>query len=459
MGKEVWIRAAAIWILIIVFIGFISYAADVQRQKIAQLLGKTVTATKTKNVELILNRVYGVALQLTVIILPAIAVVAVVRSLSARGRLLGVVKFDDLQRHVLLFGPTGSGKTSTALRAIELSLEKGVPVEVLDWKGEYMKKVRGATVLRKLKLLEPPDWSLVENHAIVVTDILRDVLELTEPMSFMLYEELLQMYESGKATFTALLEQLKRRRAVALANRHGVEVNIAEGLIRRLLPLALDERRSAENLYGDDRVVVYDLSELPSYQLKTLYAEILLWRLYNEAKADGAVGYGLRKLIICEEAQNYVRPRRADQPPSIGERVVNELRAYGYGFILIAPDPNQLPYHMARDCGAVISIGYQGLPQVVAELLNFYRYADIKKLIKTTSRPRTYIYHEGRLHIKGLPKPYLKVIDLGAEAKPLIEEEVVEEAVEEEPEPIGGATHPRGRFKVLGMRGGGRGRR
>ena len=89
MGKEVWIRAAAIWILIIVFIGFISYAADVQRQKIAQLLGKTVTATKTKNVELILNRVYGVALQLTVIILPAIAVVAVVRSLSARGRFAG----------------------------------------------------------------------------------------------------------------------------------------------------------------------------------------------------------------------------------------------------------------------------------------------------------------------------------------------------------------------------------
>jgi len=120
---------------------------------------------------------------------------------------------------------------------------------------------------------------------------------------------------------------------------------------------------------------------------------------------------------------------------------VNELRAYGYGFVLIAPDPDQLPYHMARDSGAVISIGYQGLPEVVAELLNFYRYADIKKLIKTTSRPRTYIYYDGKLHIKGLPKPYLKVIDLGVEAVPLVEEEVIEEevAVEEEPEPNGGA--------------------
>ena len=101
----------------------------------------------------------------------------------------------------------------------------------------------------------------------------------------------------------------------------------------------------------------------------------------------------------------------------------------------------------------MISIGYQGLPEVVAELLNFYRYADIKRLIKTASRPRTYIYHNGRLHIRGLPKPYLRVIDLGAGqveevVKPV---EPVEEQVkaEEEPEPSGGARHhltPRSRF-------------
>ena len=315
-----------------------------------------------------------------------------------------------------------------------------MPVEVLDWKGEYVDKIRGATVVRKIKLLEPPDWDNVQSHVLVVVDILRDVLGLTEPMSYMLYEELTRMYESGKASFRVLLEQLKARRATAIANRFGAEANIAEGLIRRLLPLVLDERRSAENLEGNGLVKIYDLSELPTYQLKTLYAEILLWRLYNEARSN-RMRYGLRKLVVCEEAQNYVRPRRRDQPPSIGERVVNELRAYGYGFVLIAPDPDQLPYHMARDSGAVISIGYQGLPEVVAELLNFYRYADIKRLIKTTSRPRTYIYYDGRLHIRGLPKPYLRTLDLGAEVRPVVEEEVVEEVVGERPEPNGGANH------------------
>lgn len=73
----------------------------------------------------------------------------------------------------------------------------GVSAVVLDWKGEYVGKVAGATVVRKFNLLEPPDWERVELHAMVVTDILRDLLELTEPMSFALYEEVCRMYKGG----------------------------------------------------------------------------------------------------------------------------------------------------------------------------------------------------------------------------------------------------------------------
>ena len=193
-------------------------------------------------------------------------------------------------------------------------------------------------------------------------------------------------------------------------------------------------------------MIIYDLSELPTHQLRALYAEIVLWRLYNEARAKGTT-LQLRKLIVAEESQNYVRPRRLEQPPSIGERIVNELRAYGYGCLLISPGPYQLPLHMSRDVAAVISIGYQALPEVILDVLTLYRYADIKKLVRTASRPRTYIYHDGRLHIRGIPKPYLGVIDLGASQT---EEEVelaepgrgeVEVKAEARPEPIGGAHH------------------
>lgn len=102
--------------------------------------------------------------------------------------------------------------------------------------------------------------------------------------------------------------------------------------------------------------------------------------------------------------------------------------------MLIAPDPWQLPLHLSRDVGAVISIGYQALPEVVAELLSYYRYADVKKLMKTTSKPRTYIYYDGRLHVGGAPKPYAGLIDLGVEALPESYEEVEKPATSlEEP--------------------------
>ena len=440
-----WAKAAAIAVGVMLMIGLILYSVEQFQARIAKLRG--VEAPKRRSFQIPWNLIQNGVMMSIALAAPLIAL----RIYWDRTRLFGVIRVEDFQRHLLLFGPTGSGKTSTALKAVERGLRRGIPAEILDWKGEYATKFRGATVIRKVKLLEPPDWGNVQSHVLVVIDILRDVLDLSEPMSYMLYEELTKMYEQRSASFTTLLEQLKYRRATALAQRFRAEANIAEALIRRILPLVLDEARDAENLRGSDKVVIYDLSQLPTYQLKTLYAEIILWRLYNEALKAGSGSLSLKKLIIAEESQNYVRPRRAERQPSIGERMVNELRSYGYGFILIAPDPSQLPYHMARDAGAVISIGYQGLPGVVAELLSYYRYADIKKLLKTTSKPRTYVYYNGRLYIKGVPKPYKSAIDLGVQAVPEraateeVEERPVEKPLvleEEEPEPIGGADHP-----------------
>lgn len=444
---SVWARAAVIVVCVLLLFVVVHYGFTQFKVQMARLRGEKVEEAKPA---------YQPAYQL-IQMTAAVSIISVTslvfwRIYCERTRLLGVVKPKDFNRHLLLFGPTGSGKTSTALSAIELSLRDEVGAVVIDWKGEYSNKIAGATVIKKFNLLEPPDWSNVELHAMVVTDILRDVLELTEPMSYALYEELSRMYEERTASFTRLLELMKARRGTMLATRNYAEARIAEGLIRRLLPLVLDERREAKNLRGSDKVVIYDLSELPTHQLRALYAEIVLWRLYNEARAKGTT-LQLRKMIVAEESQNYVRPRRLEQPPSIGERIVNELRAYGYGCLLISPDPYQLPLHVSRDVAAVISIGYQALPEVILDMLTLYRYADVKKLIKTASRPRTYIYHNGRLHIRGLPKPYLRVIDLGAEqAEEVIKPvEPVEEAEAEVPEPSDGARHhltPRSRVPL-----------
>jgi hypothetical protein len=359
----------------------------------------------------------------------------------ARTRLLGVVKPRDFVKHILVFGPTGSGKTSTSMKAVELALRNGSEAVIIDWKGEYASYFNGATITRKTELLKPDtDY---EVYSLIIVDMLRDILELSEPMAYMLYDELMKGYKvyGDLLTFSKLIKSLEVRRASAIASRSYAEANIAEALIRRLYLLAIDEGRSVVNIHGSRRVVIYDLSDIPTYQLKCLYAEIILWRLYNSMKSSRSPAKKpkLEKLLVAEESQNYVRPRRAERAPSIGERVINELRAYGCGVLMICPDPTQLPSHMARDAGAVISIGYQGLPEVVAELLSFYRYADIKKLIKTTGRVRTYIYYNGRLYVKGVPKPFKKLIDLGVSTR---EEVAAAEGVEAEEGPSGGAFTP-----------------
>jgi hypothetical protein len=89
-----------------------------------------------------------------------------------------------------------------------------------------------------------------------------------------------------------------------------------------------------------------------------------------------------------------VRGRRFDDPPSIGERMVNELRSYGVGVLLITPDPVQIPWHIARDVGALIAIGSQALPDFIEQMRHRYGRRGWETIGKTNS---TYIYHRSKL--------------------------------------------------------------
>jgi energy-coupling factor transporter ATP-binding protein EcfA2 len=344
-----------------------------------------------------------------------IAVIAVNTVIKSR-RILGIIPFKDIQRHLLLLGPTGAGKTTIAKKLIEMAIKRDVKVSILDWKGEYVDYVRGATVIRKTNLWDVGGRSSAEKAVIAVEmlrEVTRDIADVSSASATLLLKELARLYrEKGIPTTKDVVDRVDRFMQNALTERRLAEANMAAAILRRLYWLQIDEERTDQNIHGSPDVVVYDLSSTGSNYLKTLYSLTILSRKYYEALRKGPTDR-LTEVIVSEECQNYVRGRRFDDPPSIGERMVNELRSYGVGVLLITPDPVQIPWHIARDVGALIAIGSQSLPDFIEQMRHRYSRRGWETLGKTDS---TYIFHRGKLttiHFKPRPiKPItLKMVE------------------------------------------------
>jgi hypothetical protein len=389
-------RGVITLVLVTVLIGYTLIAAyNVQQHLIAHgIIKKTETQNPLANVLEGVQRTASIAgSAFAIATITAVATLTVIRS----RRILGIIPFKDIQRHLLLLGPTGAGKTTIAKKVIAMAVSRRVKVTILDWKGEYVDYIRGATVIRKTNLWDVGGRSSAEKAVIAVEmlrEVTRDIADVSSASATLLLKELARLYrEKGTPTTKDVVDRVDRFMQTALTERRLAEANMAAAILRRLYWLQIDDERTDENIHGSPDVVVYDLSSTGSNYLKTLYSLAILSRKYYEALRKGPTNR-LDELIVSEECQNYVRGRRFDDPPSIGERIVNELRSYGVGVLLITPDPIQIPWHIARDVGALIAIGSQSLPDFIEQMRHRYGRRGWETLGKTNS---TYIFHRGKL--------------------------------------------------------------
>jgi len=125
---------------------------------------------------------------------------------------------------------------------------------------------------------------------------------------------------------------------------------------RRLLPLTLiGENPKMElnsHILFDGTSKSIDLSKM-NVELRKLISLILLYYLYNNPTPC---------ILVLEEAQNIVVPRRVEQPPSIAEMMIAELRRYDIGIIMIAHHPSDLPNSILNDAYAIISLSKKSHP-------------------------------------------------------------------------------------------------
>ena len=246
----------------------------------------------------------------------------------------------------------------------------------------------------------------------------RDVVEITPASSLLLLRVLEEEYKKGVPTTEKVLKVLERSAEIAQREGRFAESNMYLALARRLYLLLVDEERPAENVEGDPQVVIYDLKSLPSIYLKNLYASFAITNVYRRVYyALPGAGEMLRSLVIAEECQNYIRPRRSEELPSMAERMVYELRSFGVGVVLVCPDPELIPTPVLRDVGTIIAASPDSLPRFVLER-HLFRASleEAEDMLKKLKKSRLIIYHNQRLYfLRRLPKP--KVVKLKARPK------------------------------------------
>ncbi|MEM2652418.1 MAG: DUF87 domain-containing protein [Candidatus Caldarchaeum sp.] len=426
-------------IMFLIGLGYYGFIAAQQ----AYFRVKGVNTTPVLDIKSLTNQItYWLSVGFAAVFLTLTAIL-LGRAVIKNRRLLGVVPFRDFQKHLLIVGPTGSGKTNTAKQAILMAVRKGVKVVVLDWKagggrltglrtnglfrgrhhlmggrcrlgapshssarrGEYTTFIEGATIIRKLNPWDVGGRSAKEKAAIAVEllrEITRDIADVSSASAALLLRELVKLYQRGVPKTSEVVDALETFFKTAMAERRLAEANMAAALTRRLLWLQIDEERKTYNTVGSPTITVYDMSQLGSVYLKTIYSLVVLTKVYYEAVSEGQT-LSLRRLVVAEECQNYVRPRRVDEPPSIGERIINELRSYGVGVLLVAPDPAQIPWHLPMDVGATVAISLQAIPNTFKDIFRAYEILKGRK---------TYVFHNGKLHTVKTPKRPPKTIRL-----------------------------------------------
>ena len=62
----------------------------------------------------------------------------------------------------------------------------------------------------------------------------------------------------------------------------------------------------------------------------------------------------LDHLIVVEEARNIAPARRAEDPPTVGERMISELRKFGEAMLFVAQFPSHVAAEIVKNSGTKI---------------------------------------------------------------------------------------------------------
>lgn len=275
------------------------------------------------------------------------------------------VQLEDLRRHVTLVGMTGSGKSTTAGVIVRQVAAMGLPAMVLDWHNEHADLIRsvGGQVLSPGKddfAINPLDTGPGTDpaeHIEMVTDIFSDTYHFTHPQAYMFRNALQRCIgEAAEREVPTLSSLVSTIEGYPLRSAYDNETKVA--LLRRLVPLTQGHVGRAFNAPSShtvdellDKVLCIELGHIRETLSRSVFADILMKLIYEMRLARKV---RMEHLTMVEEARNIAPVRREEDPPSVGERMIGELRKFGESMLFIAQFPSQVASEVVKNSGVRI---------------------------------------------------------------------------------------------------------
>lgn len=258
-------------------------------------------------------------------------------------------------RHALITGPTGTGKTITVMRLIESLITSGTPVFAPDIKGDLSAMTRAVPFA--------PVRPTISLYAFG-PDLMSRALELTEVQSGVL--EVAWAWADEDAIPLDTLDHL-RWILSALAQRPDSVAHIGHvtrasvGTIQRAL-LRLD--KGAANLFGPTTFDTADLIDVPKlhlldastlYHSPRLYGALLLYILRDLATRLPEAGDlpKPRLVLVFDEAHTIFN----DATPALLRSIENTsrlIRSKGVGLFWASQSPDDIPLIVRAQCATRI---------------------------------------------------------------------------------------------------------
>jgi len=273
---------------------------------------------------------------------------------------------NDFSQHLCIVGMTGSGKSTTCKLILSQMMKSGRKVMVFDWHNEYSDFFReiGGQVLDMgkdnscvLNPLEAINTTDIYEHIALITDIFSEIYRFTSPQSFTFRTALMNLYgdrNRGYSRSPVLSNLVDQIEATPIKSAYDTETKMA--LLRRLVPLTQGQAGLALN--GENTVsiqsllagnVCVELGHFRDFETRAIFASILLKMIYDYRLLSGISSQG--HITIVEESRSIVPSRRTEDPPSIGEKMVAELRKFGECMVFVAQYPTQISTEIIKNSG------------------------------------------------------------------------------------------------------------